>query len=671
MQTSGQNIRKIFIIITFSLVWTESALSAPTRVIKGKIDTSGIESLKKEPIALDGEWDFFWNLARGEEKIITNSNQTYITVPGAWNKINTYPKKGYAIYQIQIQTKDKEGIYALKIYEFPQSYKLYVNGKLLHENGIYSTDLTQIKRSLVRPVVLFPLTGQTTLIQIHVSNLDEENPGPRKSLLFGSQESILNLQDSQHVSDMFSLGILTIMSLYHFGLYIQRRKDNGSLIFALFCLVISFRIFVTEEHYIQKYFPSFPSTLERICDVGTFFALTPLLVALFHQLFKNEFRQKLYLPFQLSLLSIATLYLVTRYEPFFQLSLAISLIIGLYLTYILILGIKNKKFGSSIFFLGWVIFLSTAAFDIIAYNHWIRANYVSHIGFLFFIFAQAFYLSIRFNRALTLSEELTETLEIKVKERTNQLNESLSLIQSDLQLAKKLQESLFHMGTIEIKDIEIASRYLPQSEVGGDIFDVRVLGENKIRLFIADATGHGVQAALVTMMIKSECDLYLTENIPVNSILYLINNSFTKKYANLNLFFSAFICDLDFNEKTISFASAGHPDQYLIRKNEIYTMKVKGRLIGIHLEESFESQTLPLLEGDSVLLFSDGIYEDFDEKENMYGELKFRELVKENSHYTAEALISNIISAKETFKAGVPRTDDITLIAVKWKNKHI
>ncbi len=653
-----------FSLLLYYLINCKQANPTSIQVVHGNIDFTPISFKSEGPFALDG----IWNIYPGQslETFLTGKQfGSEIQVPGEWSAQGTYPKKGIVLYRLVLNTKEETGIFGLKLYEFPQAYRIYINRELILENGHYSTDLTKIRRSLVRPIALFNLNGPVTEILIEAANLDETNPGPRRSILFGTKEQILNIQDLQHFSDMVSFGILFIMALYHFGLYYQRTKEKGSFIFGIFCSVIAFRIFVTEEHYLIRYFPDFPSSVEWMLDVMSFLVLTPLFILLFFNLFKNEFHKFLIKPALILSGIIVFSYLFTRSEIIFNFALVMSFVSGIYFTYLLIRGILNRRTGAKIFFLGWIVFLATAAFDMLAYNNFIRSIYVSHIGFLFFIFSQAYYLSIRFNRALALSEELTESLESKVSERTLALNESLSIIQSDLSLARRLQEAILNESQTSYPDLTVITHYQPVSEVGGDFFDIRQIAPGKFRFFIADATGHGVQAALVTMIIKSECENILKEPISLSQIFSSLNESYTKKFQNLNLFFSAFLCELDLNQNKLTYVSAGHPPQYVLHQNELLSLKPRGKLMGYASDVTFIEEEVSFLKPDKLFLFSDGIYEDFNAEDAMFGEAQFEALIHSNYHLNIKEMIGEILKAKAHFKGSRTSEDDITLLGIQ------
>jgi hypothetical protein len=162
-----------------------------------------------------------------------------------------------------------------------------------------------------------------------------------------------------------------------------------------------------------------------------------------------------------------------------------------------------------------------------------------------FSFALADKVNILKEQVRANLEKSNYELELKVKERTGELNNTLSLIRQDLNFAKKIQIRLLPGQAFQVENLKIVSRYIPMDEVGGDFFDIAKLENNIVRILIADATGHGVQGALVTMLIKSEYEVLKESFTSTSQLMKKFNNLFFTKYSNLYSFFTCFIVDID------------------------------------------------------------------------------------------------------------------------------
>jgi diguanylate cyclase (GGDEF)-like protein len=409
------------------LVWALCSCSSTTappsqpKVIAGVLDLRNWDFAHDGPVKLDGDWVFSWNTSR--RTLADSKTSEFIRVPGAWTTAG-HPARGKALYRLRVLTKPDNRLYGLKLFEFPQSYRLYVEQHLLIENGHYSEAPELISRTLVRPYVVFAHSSGRFEIAIEAVNLNEDDPGPRRSLILGLESDIRKIQENQLIADMVVVGVLFIMGLYHLGLYLQRRRETGSLLFGLLCLIMIFRIGVTEEHYLHKYFPAFPGMVEHTLDRFSFFILAPIFTWIFSYFFKEEFHGWVVKAVTAIFLGFSAIYLAFPAPLLFNFYLFFTLLIGAYLLVVLLISVKRRRSGSGIFLIGFLLFAATSIWDMLSYSNIVRSIYVSQIGFVAFIFAQANVLSTRFNRALVTSEQLTLNLETIVAERTSALEQS-------------------------------------------------------------------------------------------------------------------------------------------------------------------------------------------------------------------------------------------------------
>ncbi|TGL47540.1 GAF domain-containing protein [Leptospira wolffii] len=263
-----------------------------------------------------------------------------------------------------------------------------------------------------------------------------------------------------------------------------------------------------------------------------------------------------------------------------------------------------------------------------------------------------------------LYEDITRMnseLERKVAERTEELGKTLSIIQKDMLYSKKIQRSILPEH-FPIPNIRYSVNYLPMDEVGGDFYDISSLGIGRYRFFLADATGHGVQAALVTMAIKGEYENLKSRFENPAKLLSELNNSILDKYKTL--YFTAAVCDLDVQNRRIRFASAGHLTQFLIKGEENVEMPKTGAILGFVRDYDYKNEEYALSPGDRILLFSDGIYEQFDSNKVEYGEERFLGSVRTSLGFDPEKQAERLISDLKSFLGKNSVQDDITLLII-------
>ncbi|MBW0434213.1 ammonium transporter [Leptospira yasudae] len=259
-------------------------------------------------------------------------------------------------------------------------------------------------------------------------------------------------------------------------------------------------------------------------------------------------------------------------------------------------------------------------------------------------------------------------LNIKEKEvLAKELEENLNLIQNDLSTAKKIQSGIISHKDRTLGELEVIVRYLPLSEVGGDFFDIMELRPGLTRVFLADATGHGVQAALITMAIKAIYESLKRGIYSVTEILYHLNNEFLHTFKNLNQFFTCIVLDIDTNSGNVRYASAGHIPQYLIGPEGIQKLEKTGRIIGAVSKTQYTSKDVKISPDSKLVLFTDGLVEQWNVHKEEFGEERVESLIHSLNTQSIREGIDSILSEQEKFLSGVSKQDDISVIGINWK----
>lgn len=254
---------------------------------------------------------------------------------------------------------------------------------------------------------------------------------------------------------------------------------------------------------------------------------------------------------------------------------------------------------------------------------------------------------------------------IKEKENlTTQLEQNLKIIQSDLSTARKIQSSFLSKEDKTIDDLEFTIRYMPVSEVGGDFFDIMQLRKGLIRVLLADATGHGVQAAFITMAIKTIYESLKRGIYSVNELLYFMNNEFLHSFQNLNHFFTCIVIDIDTNKNRIRYSSAGHPPQFLKNGNEIIKLEKTGRMIGVKEKTQYTSNEFEFNPESRLYLFTDGLTEAWNDNNEEFSEIRLEKLIKETEKSSIGNSIDKILQEQKVFLGSLSAQDDIAIIAI-------
>lgn len=189
----------------------------------------------------------------------------------------------------------------------------------------------------------------------------------------------------------------------------------------------------------------------------------------------------------------------------------------------------------------------------------------------------------------------------------------------ELRLAARIQKQFMPQILPEIPGINCEVFFQPAGYVSGDIYDVLRIGEHHLGFYIADAVGHGVPAALLTMFIKQAMQTHeildnTTRILQPHVALSQLNNALVRRQADNVYFVTACYGLIDTRTNELQLASAGHPPPFLFKNNgPLEQLQAPGPLLGIFDDAEFNTATYQLDPGDRLLLYSDGFELAFDD----------------------------------------------------------
>lgn len=252
----------------------------------------------------------------------------------------------------------------------------------------------------------------------------------------------------------------------------------------------------------------------------------------------------------------------------------------------------------------------------------------------------------------------------KERERVKALEARQSAVMDDLQEAKLFQESLLP-DLPEVEGLAFAVRFLPAEMVSGDIYDVTPLPDGA-RVMISDATGHGVQASLRTMVIRTEYDQIKQSAPDPAALLGRINQRFAENYRHAQLHFTA--CCFDVlrrnKEMLLRYASAGHPGLLRVSGGRVSEIHVNGPFPGLLPDVEFGTLELRLAPGDRLIGFTDGLTEQARVDGTRFDDARIPAMLEGLGGSIDDAL-DRVVSEVTRFLGGDPQTDDLTLIGVE------
>lgn len=241
-------------------------------------------------------------------------------------------------------------------------------------------------------------------------------------------------------------------------------------------------------------------------------------------------------------------------------------------------------------------------------------------------------------------------------------------IDRENQLAIRVQNGLLPKEIPNLNSLQISVTWQPLSHVSGDYYDFVKLGENKLGICIADVSGHGVAAALLMSNIQAGFRVTLQNDIEPQNVCKQLNHTI-KQHQLQDKFVSFFYGIIDTRERTLIYSNAGHPPPLIVRKDGSVDQLIKGgTLLGIVHEYCCECGKINLIEGDTILLYTDGLSEAKNINSKQFGEENIISICKSSRHLDSHGITNNIFNAVNEFNNHL-HDDDITLLVVKYEEK--
>ncbi len=267
-------------------------------------------------------------------------------------------------------------------------------------------------------------------------------------------------------------------------------------------------------------------------------------------------------------------------------------------------------------------------------------------------------------RALELAtaNELLERQAKELKETLSRLDGANRQLMDELNLASELQNSLLPRSYPRDVTIEFAHKYIPLNSIGGDIFDVIRLDEKTLAMVIADVSGHGTGPALVTAMFKSSFGLQ-SKALRSPAALMAALNAELGSILTTGHYVTGFAAIIDIESLEMKYCSAGHPNQLLIKADgssqELATM---GFLLGMMADMDYEEKSLVLDPGDTLVFFTDGVFESPDAAGTLFAREGILRSVTSRLGAGVSELSDGLFSDLLSWTEGIEASDDITIL---------
>ncbi len=659
--------------ILFLLLWVPVSFAQVPVAQKGVLDLRGWD-FDNKTLKLDGEWEFYWN------KLLTPQDfspqkyaaDAYSIVPEYWSKtiINgkNLPPQGYATYRLIILTDRKVENLRVIFPAVNTAMKVWWNGKFLGETGKVGTSEKNSVPSLASIDREVTLDSPRVEVLVQISNFQHREGGFFYSPRLGNLHSVFIYENRKLFVDIFLIGSMIIMAIYHLGLFLLRRKNLAAFSFFLFSLLLALRLFVTDNQLFLSIFPGATYDLKYRIEYFTFFFIPLALNYYIYEVVKDKsVKYFLYGTLAVALLASVTLFfkplVFTGIMPYYQLVYLVTMIFD---TYIILKHWYLRTPGSDILFVTFVLVFIIIINDILYYLRIIESLTLTPLGIFILVLGQSLVLASIFTKAFKQNEMLRQELEYKsqnlekmVKERTKEierqkrklekqnkilqeqtqaLEEKDQQLTSSLEYAATMQSAIMPPADLLNKYFDNFLLFLPRDIVSGDGY--WFTDKNPEYLFVAvyDCTGHGVPAAFLSIIGSYLLRTTVVEKniIEPNRILEQIDEKlkmFLLRQGSDGMEMAVLRIEKEPDEPQIKFATA---------KMELFYYNSRTRMVTRHRgtrkalgysslpqnPESFSNFIITFKKNDAIYALSDGYLDQTNKEKKRFGTDKFMEILR-------------------------------------------
>ncbi len=268
------------------------------------------------------------------------------------------------------------------------------------------------------------------------------------------------------------------------------------------------------------------------------------------------------------------------------------------------------------------------------------------------------------------NRELLQTLGIEIStvlENARLLDESRKRhdLEQELQIAREIQQALLPATLPTDGWFSAAGSSEACFQVGGDYYDVIRLDEDSWGVVLADVSGKGVSAALMSSLLQGAFFAATAASNDLSVAVSRINRYISERSRNAR--FTTALCGIIRRDGTGQWVNAGHCAGLLVRQGgEPEWLQPTAVPIGLFADAEFPSEQLQLNPGDRLLIYSDGVSEAANASADRFGEQRLADFVRGSSHRSVQELHSALLDEIGSFTEGVTQADDLTLLVVEY-----
>jgi len=266
---------------------------------------------------------------------------------------------------------------------------------------------------------------------------------------------------------------------------------------------------------------------------------------------------------------------------------------------------------------------------------------------------------------LTLNKTIQH---VKVLKQALEDQNKLFSLHKELEVARQVQKSILPLSSFLSPKCDIFAKMIPAKEVGGDYYDFFMIDESHIGFVVADVSGKGISSALFAVVNQTLFKNLASQTLSPKQGIQFVNAICSKNNDNC-MFATVFYGVLDLVTGGMIYTNAGHNPPYKVTSSgEVQSLPpTDGIPIGIKEDAEFNEKAVQLKSGDCLVLYTDGVTEANNIKQEDFGEQRFMDILSQNAKQPVHKIGESILQSIENFAREAQQYDDITFVLVKYK----
>jgi sigma-B regulation protein RsbU (phosphoserine phosphatase) len=251
--------------------------------------------------------------------------------------------------------------------------------------------------------------------------------------------------------------------------------------------------------------------------------------------------------------------------------------------------------------------------------------------------------------------------------RATRSQERLTAIEEELSIARRIQTSILPTEIPRSPSFAVATRYIPMAAVAGDLYDLLIVDQDRLGILVADVTGHGVPAALIASMVKIAATAQAPHAEDPAQVLGGLNRILCPNTQGQ--FVTAAYLFFDFRTANFRYAAAAHPRMQWLRRatGNVEAVEQNGLLMGVMPSAAYTARESVFQTGDRFLLYTDGLIEAANERDEFFGEERVRQALHNSKGLGAEQAADYLLDQLSNwagYNRGSSPADDLTLVVL-------